>query len=517
LLQLHQWLTVGDDQPALAISGEQGVGKTTLATAAAWNLVYHFSDGIIRVGAAGVTRFRLYDVVRTLDSILGTTLTRLSEDRWGISILEQLYRRKRLLLLDELSGASGEDLTIMADIIGHLHDAAGHSRILFIDRNFTQAVADLCQSQHLHLEGLTLEETRALLQARAPEAVREVALAQVEPLRELTGGYPLSLSLVCGLLLDYSWDELAPLLYGMAQESGRLETDELTAFAVENLAMVHPQTGPLLDRLVSASGGASEEAVQRIFWSELGSATELERTIQALHARGLIDRDIFQGRIVMHPLVRRYLEQNAAMLGEDWDRRHAQYYVQMAERYQDIPIERWPEIDVEWGNIYRGAVWCARHVEQIWQQSALAVIEDESVDAAGLSLPDEDPTHLEDLRYTRSYALALAHYAFWRHPPGILRWLAAGAVASLALADMRDYAWLQMNIGRQLFFVGQVDAAARWLRRAAEIFDSRDLLTELAYAYTDLGTSYRVMDRPRQAMSYFRAAFDCVAKLGDQR
>ncbi len=29
----------------------------------------------------------------------------------------------------------------------------------------------------------------------------------------------------------------------------------------------------------------------------------------------------------------------------------------------------------------------------------------------------------------------------------------------------------------------------------AEIFDSRDLLNEMAYAYTDLGTSYRILDR----------------------
>ena len=102
LLQLNEWMTGGDDLPAIAISGEQGNGKSTLATAAAWNHFHHFTDGIVRVGAAGVTRFRLYDVVRTMDTVFGTTLTRISEERWGISILEQLYRRKRLLILDEL-------------------------------------------------------------------------------------------------------------------------------------------------------------------------------------------------------------------------------------------------------------------------------------------------------------------------------------------------------------------------------------------------------------------------------
>ena len=74
LLLLHEWLTGGDDLPAIAISGEQGNGKSTLATAVAWNHFHHFSDGIIRVSPAGVNPFRLYDVVRTLDTVLGTTL-----------------------------------------------------------------------------------------------------------------------------------------------------------------------------------------------------------------------------------------------------------------------------------------------------------------------------------------------------------------------------------------------------------------------------------------------------------
>ena len=89
LLQLHDWMTGGDDLPGIAISGEQGGGKSTLATAAAWNNFYHFDDGIVRVGAAGMNRFRLYDIVRTLDTVFGTTLTRMSEDRWGIGILER--------------------------------------------------------------------------------------------------------------------------------------------------------------------------------------------------------------------------------------------------------------------------------------------------------------------------------------------------------------------------------------------------------------------------------------------
>ena len=132
-------------------AGARGNGKSTLATAAAWNTIHHFPDGIIWVGAAGRDRFRMYDIVRTLDTVLGTTLTRVSEDRWGIGILEQLYRRRRLLILDELSGATDREIQTLAEIIGHLHDSGGQSHILLIDRDIHPEFAELVDDRHLQL------------------------------------------------------------------------------------------------------------------------------------------------------------------------------------------------------------------------------------------------------------------------------------------------------------------------------------------------------------------------------
>jgi tetratricopeptide (TPR) repeat protein len=516
LLQLHQWMTGGNDLPAIAVSGEQGNGKSALATAAAWNLAHHFTDGIVRVGAAGVSRFRLYDVVRTMDSVFGTTMTRVSEERWGLSILEQLYRRHRLLILDELSGATQEELDTLVDIISHLHEAGGHSRVMFIDRNFSPSIAALCRFQHVHLDGLSPDELPEFIRRRAPAGVAELALDHLDELYSLTQGRPYPLRLLLGLLLDFGWDELGELLPGIVQPDGRAATADLVAFAAENFAVLQPQAGPLLDRLVTAAGGASLTALRELFWVDLGAPNELEEVLAALVARALLEWDNFQLRVVMHPIVRGYMEQNVVMLGEEWERRHATYYLTLAEHYQLLPVERWPELDPEWGNMVKGADWCVARLARIWQRPLLELLADPMVDKHGIALPDESELLREDLRLARSYALALAHYAFWRHPPGVLRWLAAGGVAALALADARDYGWIQMSIGRHLFFTGQVEEAITWFNRAAEIFDERDLLVELAYAFTDLGTSYRILDRPRQAMSYFRAAFEAVAQLGDQ-
>lgn len=516
LLTLHEWLTGDDDLPAIAISGEQGNGKSTLATAAAWNHFHHFSDGIVRVSAAGANRFRLYDVVRTMDSVFGTELTRSSQERWGISILEQLYRRRRLLIIDKLAGATEAELTTLVDIIGHLHESGGQSRILLIERNFHPLIAELVQFQHIHLEGLPENELGEFIEKRAPESVRAQALANIPLLFRLTRGRPLALRLLLGLFLDFDVEELSMLLLNNFDEQGAVNTADLVAVAVENYAAFHPQVGPLLERLVSAAGGASLTALRDLFWIDLGNATELDETINELRNRGLIEYDLYRQRVVLHPLIRGYLEQNAQMLGEEWERSHAEYYLPFARKYSAMPIERWSEVDVEWGNIYRAADWCSERVRRLWDDDPWHLLEEQN-QGESLTLADADATVYDDLRLTRDYGIALAHYAFWRHPPGILAWLTTSAVATLALSDMRDYGWLQMNIGRQLFFTGNVQDAIGWLERAEKIFDERDQLMDLAYALTDLGTSFRVLNEARRALTYFRAAFDAVAQLGDQR
>ncbi len=523
LIQLSDWLTGGDDRPAIAISGEQGAGKSTLATAAAWTHARAFPDGVLRVSPAGAAPFRLYDVVRALDVVFGTTLTRASSERWGVAILEQLYRRRRLLIIDKLAGATEGEIHTLVEIIGHLHESGGASRLLLIDRNFQPGIAELVQFQNVHLTGIAAEDVPAFIERRAPAAVRAQALPHADDLFALTGGAALCLRLVLGLMQDFVWEELADILRDFCADSpdGVADVHRVAALAIETLAIAQPHIGPFLDRLVTARGGASYAAIQGLFWGDSPAALSMQRTLANLAERAIIEPDGQRQRVVLHPIIRRYLEENAALLGEEWERRHAQYYVETAERYLSLPLERWPEVDVEWGNIFKAADWCQQRIERIWQRRTLDMVSDAVLDNVTLALPPEvqadSDTIKEDLRLARDYALALAHYAFWRHPPGSVAWLATGAVAAAALADQRSYAWFLMSIGRQFFFMGMVERAVDWFERARAIFDPRDLLTELAYVHTDLGTSLRLLDQPRKALDHFHAAFDCVAQSGEQQ
>ena len=518
LKTLCQWLLEAHEQPALAISGGQGNGKSTLATAAAWNMIRHFPDGIIWVGAAGGDRFRMYDIVRTLDTVLGTTLTRVSEDRWGIGILEQLYRRRRLLILDELSGATDREIQTLAEIIGHLHDSGGQSHILLIDRDIHPEFADLIDDRHLQLGGLPLSEAVGFVHERAPESVRDTALRNIESLHSRTGGRPLSMRLVMGLLIDFGlWSELDQLLVELPAEDGAVEMSSVAGFAVENFAAFWPEAGLILDRLVSAAGGATYQALTELFTVGIGSEDEKRQTFEALVTRALVEVDLFDRRIVVQPVVRRYLVEGAAMLGEDWHRQHSRYYLQFAQLYQELPIQRWQEVDPFWGNVHWGADWATDRVERIFGISVQEIV-GEKLEEQGLrDMPINFPEVQDDLKLMRDYALALAHYAFWRHPPGIWRWLCGGAVAAIALGDIGDFGWMLANIGRQRFFNGEVEEAMEWLQRALRIFDERDMLMAMAYGHTDLGTSFRVLEEPRQALEHFWLAFEAAAQLGDPR
>lgn len=541
LLTLHTWLTDRKALPAICISGEQGNGKSAMATAAAWNHFHHFTDGIIRVGAAGADRLRIYDIVRTMDTVFGTTMTRFSEERWGISILEQLYRRRRLLMIDELAGATEDDINTLVDIIGHLHEAGGLSRIVLIDRNFSQSIAALVQHQVLNLSGLNREDLPGFIERRAPQRAQQRAMRHMDELYELTRGQPLMMRLIMGLMIDYSWDELSFVLEDVLDEetedvSEAIFADQagtagehpeqdlysrclkLVAFVVENLTVFHPEAGPLLDRLVSAAGGASMEALRALFWSDLGDGAALDETLRELLDRALLDQDGFEQRVLMHPMIRRYLSQNVVMFGEEWERQHARYYVDTAAKYQYLPLDRWSEVDADWGNIYLGLDWCAARIQRLLEKDPQELLLDAEIDQAGVELSMDKSSidsYEEDLRLARNYALSLAHYAFWRHPPGVLRWLAAGAVASLALWDMRNYGWILLSMGRQLFFQNNLETAIHWFERARVVFDERDLLDELVYVHTDIGTTLRILDRPQQALEHFDAVIESIAELGN--
>ena len=524
LRTLHTWLVQPGARSALAITGNQGNGKSALATAAAWANIRHFSDGVIWVGPAGQDRFRLYDIVRTLDTVLGTTISGMSVDRWDIAILEQLYRRKRLLILDDLSGATDVELRTLVEIISRLRESGGQSRVLLINRECNPMIADLVGDRELQLGGLSQAELPDYIDAQAPSAVKPMALDQIGELHRVSGGSPLGLRFLFGLLLDCSWSEILVNLVDLSDVDSSVPVQALATLAVTSFAAAHPQGGRMLERLVSAAGGATFTALAELFWADLGQQSLVDQLLSDLVDRALLEEDLFRQRVLIQPVVRRFLAQHVAKPDESWLRRHAIYYQQVAADYQRLPLEQWKGMDVEWGNVHYGADWCLARTQQFWGADPLEMVATPLEDRPEFQQPTRVgesgyiPEEVkQELRLIRNYALNLAPYGFWRHPPGILRWLAAGAVASLALRDVGSYGWLIMNIGRQYFFQEEVDKSVGFLTRALTIFEDRDMLLNQANAHTDLGTAKRILNQLSPALDHFWNAFECVAQLGNQQ
>ncbi|MEZ4611254.1 MAG: hypothetical protein R2838_13610 [Caldilineaceae bacterium] len=404
LLTLHEWLTGGDDLPVIAISGEQGNGKSTVATAAAWNHFYHFADGIVRVSAAGTNPFRLYDVVRTFDTILGTNWRRVSEDRWGISILEQLYRRKRLLIVDKLAES---DRARIGNAGQHHRPPAKVGRPVAYSAHRPQF-----QPQHRRTgpgsapaSGRAGAGRHSRLRPQPAAAQPEAAARGRLPPSIATHGRPLLMRMVLGLLLDYDWQDLSALLLQFQQEDGSVPVQDVVSFAVESYAVNQPAVGPLLNRLVSAAGGASLTAMHELFWRSLGASDELDQVLAELEDRTLLEVDNFkQRRWCCIPWC-------GAILSRTWScwarigsaPRSLLFELCPSTR---LPHRRWPEVDVEWATSTRPPT--GSRLARLWQDDALTVLEDPGVDITAWMFPPRSPAR-DDLRLSREYALALAY------------------------------------------------------------------------------------------------------------
>ena len=108
------------------------------------------------------------------------------------------------------------------------------------------------------------------------------------------------------------------------------------------------------------------------------------------------------------------------MLGEDWNRQHASYYLQFAQRYQELPIQRWQEIDPFWGNVHWGADWATDRVERIFGKSVQEMV-GEKLEIEGLrDMPINFPELQDDLKLMRGLRAGACPLCLLASPTGHL-------------------------------------------------------------------------------------------------
>ena len=516
LHRLHFLLLDTQSHPVLALIGPAGMGKSTLATGAAWSALTYFRDGVVYAAPIGLERFRFFDLVRQLDRVLDTDITGRPPNLWRTSILEVLYQRHRLLILDDTETAAEEDWEQLQATLQGLRAEDTAARVLIISDKTTALLQKLTRGQIVNLPGFTAQETQDFLHVQGvPEGYGPWAY-------RTTRGMPLALRLLRGLMPQDPPDPASSPLPDLEQAALRACREGWN------------EAYRLLELLVSAAGEASYGALRDLFghgkavpsrssptrdnpaWEELPG--QLQEWLRVLHHRGLLELDSLRGRVAVHPRVRHLVATGSTVQRKGWLADHARYYISIASQYERIDIENWKELDAEWGNIRQGADWCVQLIRQHIGQKLLpqvAALAESAIDiaegSAGLSID----IPVSDLVLVRNYGLAMALHAFYRHPPRSLSWIAAGAIACAGLADYRGFGRLLLHLGRQLYFRRQYADSLFWLQHAQRVFARRDMILLQAYAHTDISMIHRVLGQPHVALRHCTVAYDCLAQGGN--
>lgn len=542
LHRLQSWLLESEAQPVLGLVGPEGLGKSALATAAAWSVSRYFPDGIVWAASAGLERFRFYDVVRNLDTVLGSAITGRPHDMWQAGILELLYRKRRLLILDETETAAAAEWAHLLSTFSSLQAGDTASRILIVSDSPHPVLQELAGTRVLTLRGFTLRATETFLAQYSPgtavsPAASGAATARVRMMggisvdatqaHRLTRGSPLGLRLLLGHLA-YA-QEGPDTLAAVIEERPVSPLAALGHHVLQRCQAEHPDAHALLVRLTTAAGGASYAAVRDLFWQGAGTdmagrtgplrfphweelPAALQGLLQYLMQQALLEHDPGHGRVVVHPAVRRMIATGTTVHSEGWLAAHARFYVRFAIQYERVDLAHWSDVDPEWGNVRQGADWCVQFMRRGCGQDPLVL-------AAALAEKRETLPALaaapEDLGLVSRYARAMALHAFWRHPPRSLDWIAAGAVACVALADFRGFGLLLLHLGRQLYFRRDYQQSLFWLEQARATFARCNVMIQLAYVHTDMGMVHRELGQPVIALRHCQLAFHYLAPGGD--
>jgi tetratricopeptide (TPR) repeat protein len=500
LAQLTQWLR---ESPVVAITGFSGIGKSSLATALAYALMPQFDEGVIWVSAFGSDEFRIYDIIRAIEDVLATGITSQSPNQWEILALQQLYGRRRLVILDEVTQATEDTAKQIAETIGHV-GPGGPGRMVLVGRRLPPPLLELVGSYHLNLGGLTEAEASALVAEMTQLAFPADDLAQM---MELSRGHPLALKLLTPIWKGASYEQVRPLQKQLREAVADYSSGDwdrhfgaMVDLVLDDLDASHPAAAQLLTRFTLSSGGGDFRAMQTLYWRGLGPAGDLKPALIELVRRALLQYDPDEDRYLLHPALRRLLiAKRFSALPSDKQRElahdHAQYYLTVARYYERTPPHQWAPIERDWANVRQGVEWVTRQLEVMAGDSVQALLS--RID----SLAHLNTHRFDDLTLVRDYALALRTYCVHRQPPLGFGWLAAGLVAAQVLGDSWSRTLLGARFCTLVYFQGEYELAETWLQRSLNALVPVDDKPRLSRLWADLGALYKALRRFEEAIA----------------
>ncbi len=460
----------------IGIEGIGGVGKSTLATEVSYRCIENdLFESVIWISAKEtiLTLHGIEPVIpeaKTLSDILITIGTMLGNPTIGnLSIQDQikraynlLARQTTLLVLDNFESLSKNE---QRDILDFLRRSPITLKVAITSRE------RVSEGQIIRLQGLSFEESNALLEWDAQQKNIHLTKDQNKYLVELTGGLPLALLWVQG--------QIAVLGYSVTQVLDKLSLD--TDIPILQYCFNHSWN--LLrhssEKKILFILALQPEAVSRVALKEIAGiddADNFDTAISDLLQLSLIDHESERDYFSILPLTRRFIRTQFASdrkFIKQAELKIAQYYVKLLAQksgfkewrgYEDLLLDR--------NNILSVAQWCYKSVQR--KQNSAA------------SLPKPTRNIAEILvQIGIQFGSVLWQRAFWYDRMTLAH---AALSAAKLLSDWKSVSTFARNISWIYFYQGDYLRALRWSEESllATTKTEDDLL--IAAAKRSLGT-----------------------------
>lgn len=460
----------------VGIEGIGGVGKSTLAIEVAYRCVENdLFESVIWISAkeSVLTLHGIEPIIpeaKSLSDILITIGTSLGNPTIGnLTIQDQikraynlLARRSTLLILDNFESLSRSE---QHDILDFLRRSPITLKVIVTSRE------RVTEGQIIRLQGLSFEESSALLEWDAQQKNIQLTKDQNKYLVDLTGGLPLALLWVQG--------QIAVLGYSVTQVLDKLSLDTdipILQYCFNHSwnLLRHTNEKKLLFILALQPEAVSREALKEI--SDIDDDDSFDTAISDLLQLTLIEHETDKDYFSILPLTRRYIRTQFSddrKFIKQAELRTAQYYVKLLSQKGSFKEwRRFDELLVDRNNILSVAQWCYRSIQKKQPGSGLLTKQSRNIAEILVQIGIQ-------------FGSVLWQRAFWYDRLTLAH---AALSAAKLLQDWKSVSTFARNISWIYFYQGDYLRALHWAEEALSATTKTEDELLIAAAKRSLGT-----------------------------
>ena len=460
----------------IGIEGIGGVGKSALAIETSYHCIENdLFEAVIWISAkeAVLTLHGIEPIIpeaKSLSDILITIGTNLGNPTIGnLAIQDQIKRaynliarQTTLLVLDNFESLSKNE---QHDILDFLRNSPMTLKVVITSR---ERVSD---GQIIRLQGLSFEESNALLDWESQQKHIHLTKDQSKYLIDLTGGLPLALLWVQG--------QIAVLGYSVTQVLDKLSLDvdiPILQYCFNHSwnLLGNADTKKLLYILAIQPDAVSRAALREIGGIE--SNDSFENAVSELLQLSLIEHEHESDYFSILPLTRRFIRSQFASnrkFVKQTELKLAHYYVDLVSQKSNFKEWRgYDELLLDRNNILSIAQWCYKSVQKKQGKSGMLTKQVRGIAEMLVQIG-------------MSFGSVLWQRAYWYDRMTLAH---AALHAAKLIPDWKSVSTFARNIGWIYFYQGDYLRALHWAEEALSATTKTEDTLLIAAAKRSLGT-----------------------------